>query len=579
MTGSLRLLLEDFLGLMREEGELDVFLPLLMSAMGHEVVYRAQKGPRQYGVDIVSVGTDDDGRRKLFLWLVKCGDIGRQDWNTGPQAIRQSIEDVGDTYLRSHIAPEHKRLKKKLLVVTNGDFKASINETIAGYLENWCSKKKVDAEQVNGSKLAAWTERYLLDEYILPSDSRVLLRRMLANVASPDLCVMVGRRLIDQMLEGAVAPAKSQAAEIKKLLTGLRGMRTALQVLFMWSVNEDNLLAAYMLNQYAVLATWAKLHQRLRAGDVKVDQEFGQLLGGMSVIAEMYHQKMDDYYVVQDAFANALPDSLLVSRTVFDELGKLGQLGCLLAFQANESGNKDVRAGALNYANRVKALLQSHSCSALPAFDFQSANIHAALLLLIVTGEHDTAKDWLSRLCQRLHYATVVRKFMPMSATFEDALAVRDGEEEMADEFCNTSTLLPILFIWTAALGMRDAYDFLRSEVLPRMEGTTPNLWSSDTGFDDAVGNGQALHEHGVGESVMQFPEEPSEFLQAMSVSLAGIDGIKISTWYQLRAPYIPLLAALHWQSQIPREMLVRQTVAFASTTAADISWPATNAC
>ena len=107
MTDSLRLLLEDFLGLMREEGELDVYLPLLMSAMGHEVVYRAQKGPRQYGVDICSVGRDEDGVRKLFLWLVKCGDIGRQDWNSGPQSVRQSIDDVGDVYLHSHVAPQH----------------------------------------------------------------------------------------------------------------------------------------------------------------------------------------------------------------------------------------------------------------------------------------------------------------------------------------------------------------------------------------------------------------------------------------------------------------------------------------
>jgi hypothetical protein len=548
---------------MREEGELDVFLPLLMSAMGHEVVYRAQKGPRQYGVDIVSVGIDDDGKRKLFLWLVKCGNIGRQDWDTGPQAIRPSINDVGDIYLRSHVAPEHKRLRKKLLVVTNGDFKASLNETIAAFLESWCVQKKVDAEQVNGSRLAAWTEKHLLDEYILPSDSRVLLRRMLANVTSPDLCILVGRRLIDQMLEGAVTPAKSDTSSTKKLLTGLRGMRTALQVLFMWSINEDNLLAAYMLNQYAVLAIWSRLHQRLHSGDAKLSQEFGQLLGGLAVVAENYHQRMDDYYVVQDSFANALPESLLVSRTVFDELGKMGQQGCFLAFQAVESGNQVMEVGALNYARRIKALLQSHSCSALPAFDYQSTNIHAALLLLVVAGERDTAEAWISKLCQRLNYATVVRKFMPMSATFEDALAVRDGEEEMTDEFCNTSTLLPIIFIWTAALGMRDAYDFLRLEVLPRLKGTTPNLWSSESGFDDAVGSGQALHEHGVGESVMQFPEESGEFLQAMSVGLAGIDGIESSTWYQVRFPFIPLLAALHWQSQLPREMLVKQTIAF----------------
>jgi len=564
---------------MREEGELDVFLPLLMSAMGHEVVYRAQKGPRQYGVDIVSVGTDDDGRRKLFLWLVKCGDIGRQDWDTGPQAIRQSINDVGDIYLRSHVAPEHKRLGRKLFVVTNGDFKASLNETIAAFLDSWCLQKKVGAEQVNGPKLAAWTEKVLLDEYILPSDSRVLLRRMLANVTSPDLCILVGRRLIDQILECAVAPAKSNAAATKKLLTGLRGMRTALQVLFIWSINEDNLLAAYILNQYAVLATWSRLHQRLNTGDAKLSQEFGQLLGGLSVVAETYHQRMDDYYVTQDSFANALPDSLLVSRTVFDELGRMGQQGCFLAFQGAASGTKVVRDDALNYARRIKALLQSHSCSALPAFDYQSSHIHTALLLLVFAGERETAEEWLSRLCQRLHYVTAVRKFMPMSATFEDALAVRDGEEEMSDEFCKTSTLLPIMFIWTAALGMRDAYDFLRSEVLPRLKGTTPNLWSSESGFDDAVGSGQALHEHGVGESVMQFPEEPGEFLQAMSVGLAGIDGIEKSTWYQLRAPFIPLLAALHWQSQLPREMLARQTVAFADTVPADISWPAATAC
>jgi len=571
MTGSLRLLLEDFLGLMREEGELDAFLPLLMSAMGHEVVYRAQKGLRQYGVDIASVGTDDDGTRKLFLWLVKCGDIGRQDWDSGPQTIRQSINDVGDIYLRSHIAPEHKKLRKKLLVVTNGDFRANLNETIAAFLEGWCRTKKVDAEQVNGSKLAAWTETYLLDEYILPSENRARLRRMLANVASPELCIMVGRNLIYEMLKGAVAPARSRGAATKQLLTGLRGMRTALQVLFAWSINEDNLLAAYVLSQYAVLTTWSRLHGELQAKDVKLSHEFSALLVGLSMVAEAYHQRMDAYYVVQDSFANALPDSLLVSRTVFDELGKLGQQGCFFAFQAGATGSTSMEIAALRYVGRVKALLQSHSCSALPAFDYQSANVHVALLLLVVAGERDIAKAWLSRLCQRMHFATAARKYLPMSAPFEDALSVRNGDEEMADEFCHTSTLLPILFTWAAVLEMKDAYAFLRSEVVPRLNGTTPNFWSSERGFDDAVGSGQALHEHGVGEALTQFPEESAEFLRSMSVELGGIDGIEKSVWYQVRAPYIPVLAALHWQSQLPREMLVKQAMAFAEPAAASV--------
>lgn len=563
MTGSLRLLLEDFLGLMREEGELDVFLPLLMSAMGHELVYRPQKGTRQYGVDIASVGTDEDGIKKLFLWLVKCGDIGRTDWNSGAQSIRQSIHDIGDIYLRSHVAPEHKALKKKLLVVTNGDFSANLNETIAAFLADWCRTKKVDAKQVNGSTLAAWTERHLLDEYILPTENRARLRRMLANVASAELCVTVGRNLIDEMLKIAVAPAKSKGAAVKQLLTSLRGIRTALQVLFAWAVSEENLLAPYLLNQYAVLATWSQLHGQLQTGNAKLTHEFCALLASLSTVAEEYHRRMDSYYVVQDAFANVLPDSLLVSRTVFDELGRLGQQGCFFAFQASDSGSESMLRTTLQYVQRVKALLQSHSCSALPAFDYQSVNVHAALLLLTVAGEQDFAEAWLSRLCQRLHYATASRKYLPMSAPFEDALHVRSGDEEMAEEFCQTSTLLPILFTWVAVLGMKDAYEFLRSEVLPRLKGTTPNFWSSEQGFDSAVGDGQALHEHGVGEAITQFPAEPAAFLREMSDSLLGIDDIEKSIWYQLRAPYIPLLAALHWRSQLPRGMLIKQAIAF----------------
>ena len=151
MSSSLRLLLEDFLSLMREEGELDVYLPLLLSAMGHEIVYRAQKGTRQYGVDISSVGKDEDGKRELFLWLVKCGDIGRREWSSGEQSIRPSIDDAGDTYLATHVARQHARLPKKLVVLTNGDFNATINLTIAQFLATWTARHGVEAATVNGS--------------------------------------------------------------------------------------------------------------------------------------------------------------------------------------------------------------------------------------------------------------------------------------------------------------------------------------------------------------------------------------------------------------------------------------------
>lgn len=561
MTPSLRLLLEDFLGLMREEGELDVFLPLLMSAMGHEVVYRAQKGTRQYGVDISSVGRDEDGKKKLFLWLVKCGDINRSDWNSGPQAIRQSIEDVGDTYLRSHVAPQHFRLPKKLLVVTNGDFTASLNETIAGFLEIWSRQKRVEAMTVNGSTLAAWTEHYLLDEYVLPASNRALLRRMLANVNSPELCISVGHTLFDSMVKGAKEPARSKAARKKRLLTGLRGVRTALSVLQVWAHNENNLLAPYRLAEFAVLSVWANLHDEVSKGERPVIQEFADLLLQLTAIAEAYHQRLQPYYVTQDAFAHALPDNLLVTDAVFQEIGRIGLQGYIWAAQAVESKNELAAQMASVYTNRLIALLSSHSCSQSPSYDYHATDIHVGLLLLALANRKDDAKIWIHHMVLRLGHAANKPKFWPLSAPFEEALLIRYGYEEASEEFRSTSTLIPVLLIWTAALGMDDSYHFIRDRILPLIPQTTPNFWSPDKGFDELVANPVALQQHGVGEAVLSIAAEPEQFVRKMSAPLPGVESIEEAVWQKVRAEYVPLLAALRWQLQVPREMMVKQAI------------------
>ena len=566
MSTSLRLLLEDFLGLMKEEGELDVFLPLLMSAMGHEVMYRAQKGPRQYGVDIVSVGPDETGVKTLFLWLVKCGDIGRTDWDSGPQSVRQSINDVG-VYLRSHVSPQHQRLAKRLFIVTNGDFLSNISETLAAFLEDWSAQRGVFAETVNGSTLAGWVEKHLLDEYVLPSANRALLRRMLANVSIPELCVSLGRSLIDAVLQGLEQSTGSRRAATKQLLNAMRGIRTALTVLHIWSSSEANFLGSYIVSQYAVLASWAALHKKLLAGEKYACVEFMELLAHQSQVAHVYHERMDSYYQVQDGFANKLLDHVFVSQHVFDELGWLGVQGCLMANMSAVNGSSGVELEPLAhaYADRIAALLESHSCCALPVYDLHATHIHAALLALVVCKRKDVAEQWLRALCARLHHATGIRKFLPTTASFEEVLSVRHGNQEIAEEHVRTSTLFPILAVWSAVLGMDELYHFLREQVLLRLDKTTPNFWSSESGFDDVVAKPTKLHEHGYGEPTYFFPQDPRRFLIAMSRSLPDAEPLEASTWYQLRAPYIPLLAAVHWGKQVPRVALVRQAIAFAS--------------
>lgn len=570
MNDSLRLLLEDFLGLMREEGELDAYLPLLISAMGHEIVYRAQKGPRQYGVDICSVGRDEDGVRKLILWLVKCGDIGRNDWNSGPQSVRQSIDDVGDVYLHSHVAPQHARLPRKLLIVTNGDFNAALNQTIASFLTAWSKSHGVETATVNGSTLASWTERYLLDEHVLPAGGRSLLRRMLANVSAPELSVAVGRTLFDQLVGMAKRPAKSDAARKKVQLTALRGIRTALRVLHAWALNEENLLAPYRLAEYAVLCVWSGLHQEMKSGHRHIAREFAELVFQMAAIGESYHEAMQPYYVTQGGLAHVFPDSLLVSDAAFVELGRLGAQGVTWAHYAVLSHNPMAEGLAEVYVNRVCALLESHACTRSPPYDRNSTDIHVALLLLLIGGRRAQARAWVGQLTERLGFAVKTRKYWPLTAQFEDALAIRHGDREMDDEFIWTSTLVPILLLWSAVFGMPDVYAALRTQIVPLMPKTTLNFWSSDVGFDGLVADPVALQAHGVGEAVLDLPEDPAEFLSRMGKPLPGVQSIEDADWYQQRVAYVPLLAALHWRLQVPRQLLVKHAVALAAEASDD---------
>lgn len=217
---------------------------------------------------------------------------------------------------------------------------------------------------------------------------------------------------------------------------------------------------------------------------------------------------------------------------------------------------------ASRYMSRLVALLTSHSCAQSPAYDHHSADIHIALLLLVIGNRREEAKHWLGNIALRLAYVAKTRKYWPLTSPFEDALLVRHGDEEMSDEFKSTSTLVPLLLIWASALGMKDVYSHIRENVLPAIPKTTLNFWSSDVGFDKLVANPASLQQHGVGEGVMHVPADPTEFLKTMTQPLAGVESIEQATWYQLRAPYIPLLAAVHWRLQVPREMLVKHVMA-----------------
>ncbi|MEX2165257.1 MAG: hypothetical protein WD823_13590, partial [Sulfuricaulis sp.] len=119
----MKLILAQYLRTLKERDEFDRLLPDLLLAMGYVPTSKPQTGIRQYGVDLAAVGLAEDGVRELLLLVIKRGDIGRSDWDSGPQSVRQSLNEVFDVYLKTHVEPGHESLRKRIVLATTGDLK------------------------------------------------------------------------------------------------------------------------------------------------------------------------------------------------------------------------------------------------------------------------------------------------------------------------------------------------------------------------------------------------------------------------------------------------------------------------
>lgn len=296
-----------------------------------------------------------------------------------------------------------------------------------------------------------------------------------------------------------------------------------------------------------------------------VSQEFAELLLHLTAVADAFHTRLEPYHRTQNAFASVLPDSVLVSETVFEELGRLGLQGCIWASLSVRGLGEVAASMAGVYRSRLRALLETHTCSRSPIYDHQSVDVHAALLLLLAFGDKDVAMRWVEEMAVRVGYAVTHRRYWPLNATFDDALAIHHESQPPAAEHMLHTTFVPLLLLWTAVLDMGKVYEFLLTDVIANLGTTTMNFWSPEQGFDAIVADEGKLHAHGIGEGFLQVPVEPADFIAELAAPIAGAQPIANSAWYEFRAAYVPLLAALHWRLQVPREMLAGQALALMS--------------
>lgn len=534
---SIQLVLSHYLACLRERDELDALLPELLKAMGHSVLSRPQLGVREAGIDVLSTKEDENGAVEVFLFVIKFGDIGRDDFYVGKQGVEPSIREANNDFIRNRLPEPLRPLRKRIVLVTNGVLKKEILEGFSSLSDVVAERPQCSLEFWGTDQLTPLIEQHLFDETLLLSKGKSDLRAALAGLEESDTAIRRFVRFVESCFEAAEdESAQGKATRKKKFLRRCAAASMGWAVLLAWGQSEGNLKPGVVAGEYLALRMWA---EAVKTG-FSADKAFTERLEAMMVLQVRalleYFGKVMPQLLSRRAVLAHRPERLLYAGLVFEELGRLATL-LLLLQQVPEQANLRTQI-----RKQLLHLVNEHAGCRLPVYDGQTIDLTLLLAALMGESDWDNAQRFVSDVTSRLHHALRTGRYLPVDTDLlEDAVALNvTGEAEPRDYF-ETSSLIPALATFAALLGDDETLKHLRDDIQPLLEGTTLERWFPDTSLETLTGSRQPVQEVGVSRAIAGVRATVSEEAEASLKPFKGAADPKDFKWHG--TPWMILVA------------------------------------
>jgi len=547
-------ILREYLAELREREELDAILPDLLSELGFHVYSRPQRGTTQHGVDIAAVGRDpEDGLRKLYLFSVKRGDLTRQDWDQGDQALRPSLNQIRDAYIPTKIPRKYAGLPIVICLVFGG----GVREQIQLEVRNFIRTNTTDAityEEWDGDKLAGLLLGGLLRERVLPPALQTSFRKAVALVDEPDVAYRHFSDLVSRLTREI--PAKPVGR-----VRAARQLSICCWVMFVWGRSAGNIEAAYRAAELAMLNVWRLTAPSIGAKTAEItalNAVLGQLVGlHLTVSSELIDQKVTPLVENRDALATAVGGTGLdVNLALFDLLGRIATLGLWSVWLSmrNQQPIEEVNRIADHYIAVGLSMIEQNSALTLPVSDEQTTSV-ALFLQLWSRGssERGDIRPWLRSMSRRLRHALALKRgYTTCKSAYRELLAHPvDSSDAYFREATAASTLIPLLVIWAGALREDDVVAQI-AEVKGRyLQHCTLQLWTVDDSSEAHIYINDDQH----GRAIMDLPVSDPSTIVAVLEEVAQKYG-DLATLSAIKADWWPLVltACRHWRLPVPTE-------------------------
>lgn len=551
----MRLILSQYLKSLKERDEFDALLPDLLLAMGYVSISLPQGGIRQYGVDLAVSRELEGGSGELLLFVIKQGDVGRKEWNSDSlQGIRQSIDDVFDSYLEKFVEPIHNKYVKKVILATTGEKKQELDLTWSGYVQGYADKADIEFWGGDGDKVAYLIEKHLLNENIFKDEDRKDLRKALAlagevNYDQKDL----HRLFLRQLGLAQNGELSDQKMCDKELIKGVRITSLAAQVFARWSEDEGNSKQALIASERALLWSWHRI-QLHKKNKKKLNLEFSQVFRSYFRIADEYHKKIQGHLHVRDALSGYSRENASVALNVFEQIGLVSSIGLahLMIGAVNEAEMNNAKV----IADDLVAMLRNNPVSGSPRLDENVVDISLGLLLLVTTDNVDAAKDWLVELFKRVDFALKSGRNFPIcSDSLDDLVELTvHNDEALAKRLMEMSWMLPTLAGWAVLLNHEELYNAIAKNTKTQYPEICLQLWHPTEDLGEHLYFQNACRHTGASEAPVILPEAMDDYREQMKelLDLSQFNVFKLSPGFNAGLGMIDLIAFRHFRTPVP---------------------------
>jgi hypothetical protein len=566
----MKLIIKEFLSQLRESGELDRLLPDLLSRMRLIPISRAQVGVRQNGVDIAAVGKNESGVKTLFLFVLKIKDLGRKDWDGGVNAVRATLNQILDSYLRTSVRPEHRSLPVRIVICSTGDLKQDVQQDYTGYVDR-NTTPTLGFEFWSGDHLAELIDANLLDEYAIDPSERADLRRTIALIGSRDYDLRHAYKILRVLLhESHDGNATLDTPRRKLFVRQLRTVALVLEIVFRWAHEEGNLLNAFKMGERSCLWAWEAIRVRGLFKYKPALAAFRDIQQIHERICGAYLEKLHPIFIVRDGLSGFAHENALLTDKVFEQIGVLAEIGLIQHQHAEIAVGMDDGEGAsiamrntVTVADILAMVIRNNPSSGSPRYDGNSTELSLAFMLLFLTGRHEPARQWLGELAERVSFSFFAEKCFPVSTdSFDDLVALEIGDltEEQVRKLKDLSTLIPTLLYWSLIFQHNDVYQILQKSQDRAFKGICLQLWYADEITESLIYRQPAQYESGTTEAMIEFQEDEVEVIALVKKKLESkpISGIDQLSAVQHGEWVLIAMACRHFRTPFPPQIWMR---------------------